>query len=262
MSNILRSVVLFVSTTLLFGCDPVPKQHYLLDDPVSWHVNETGDKNTYAYLNLENEQFGEASYTWLPALSDQRTPPPDFGNIDYLVEENNFDTQADGFLRARFFGQTEDGSWILYGFQTKGGTYWIKNTDDNSYGISYLPTDIITNESSTAVDGTIISCIDQVCNNNVGNIGYTIYYDGIATKTTPVADFDTHNFVTKGSIHISTLNEDFSITFTEWLSIYPPLGVVHRILTQGALDDAIDVEMKLSKTNIDTSAFTTDISTP
>ena len=242
----------------LFACAPVDKQHYLLDDPVTWHIHEATDKNTYAYLNLENEQFGEVSYTWSQPSTDQ--PPPDFGNISYLVEENNFDTQADGFFRARFLGQSEDGSLILYGFRTKGGTYWIKNTEDNGYGISYLAANIVSDENTTNVDGTIIYCKDLICNNNVGNIGLTISYDGTATQSTPLATFEVFNILVNGSLNIFTPDEDITINnYIERLSIYPPLGVIRRILDQGALDNAIYVEMKLSNTNIDTSTFTKDL---
>lgn len=256
MPKISHIAILFISITFLVGCAPVKKESYLLDDPVTWYIHQAGDKDTYAYLNLENEQFGEASYTWSQPSSEQT--PTDLNNISYLVEENNFDTQADGFFRARFFGQTEDGSLILYGFRTKKGTYWIKNTEDNSYGIDYLPTSIDTDEDATNVDGTIIQCNDLICS-NVGNIGLVISYNGLLTKTTPLAVFETYQFEIVGNLDISTEKEVNLTSFIEWLSIYPPLGVVHRILDLRTLNDAIYVEMKLSNTYIDTSTFTKDL---
>lgn len=255
MPSISQLALLLISIAFLFGCEPVKKESYLLDEPITWHTHEIGDKNTYAYLNLENEQFGDASYTWSPALSDQ--PPADFGNITYLVEENSFDTQADGFMRARFFGQSEDGSLILYGFRTKGGTYWIKNSEDNTYGISYLPISVVSNEDTMNVDGTIIHCKELICNSNVGNITLSISYEGLVTQSTPLAIFEAFNLLINGSLNIFTSDEDITINnYIETLSIYPPLGVIRRVLDQGVLDNAIYVEMKLSRTNIDTSAFT------
>ena len=258
MIRISHLSLILILVVFLFACAPVDKQHYLLDEPVTWHIHEATDKNTYAYLNLENEQFGEASYTWSQPSTEQ--PPQDFGNINYLVEENSFDTQADGFMRARFFGQTEDGSLILYGFRTKGGTYWIKNTEDNTYGINYLPTSIVSDEDTTNVDGIIIHCKDLVCNNNAGNIGLIISYEGIATQSTPLAVFEAYNILVNGSLNIFTPDKNITINnYFERHSIYPPLGAVRRVLYLRELENAIDVEMKLSNTNIDTSSFTKDL---
>ena len=259
-----------IGSIFLLACEQVVKQNYLFDDPISWHKNEVGDKNSYGYLNLENEQFGQVSYTLSPALSDQRLIPPDFSNIDYYVEENNLDTLANGFFRARFFGYNDTGDLLLYGFRTKTGTYWIKNTEDNTYGITYLSVDIMpasaesgteTNATALNADGIIIHCKELICNNNAGSIGWTVSYEGESEKSTPFAKFQTLNYLIVANYNIFTVDEDVTITnHIESLSIYPPLGVVHKTISQGSLDDGIEIDMVLSETNIDTTNFPTSLS--
>ncbi|MDH5218792.1 MAG: hypothetical protein OEX19_13910, partial [Gammaproteobacteria bacterium] len=99
-----------------------------------------------------------------------------------------------------------------------------------------------------------------ICNNNVGDISLSISYEGLSTQSTPLAVFEVYNLLVNGSLNIFTPDEDTTINnYFETLSIYPPLGVVRRVLDQGVLDNAIYVEMKLSRTNIDTSDFTKKI---